>query len=155
MSVMTFAGRSKRSSEDRRKFCCLGRPVLDFRLHPGSAAEKGIAASHLLTLTTYATSPLMGCLPDGIFASPAELKHGLCTSCKALQCTGEVGGLQSYTVFCLQEDPWNSIAAGALTGGFLQLRTGLRSSAKSAAFGGALLVSSLCPFDSIFHHLHS
>eukprot|EP00884_Botryococcus_braunii_P020194 jgi/Botrbrau1/6859/Bobra.152_2s0018.1 len=38
-----------------------------------------------------------------------------------------------------KEDPWNSIAAGALTGGFLQLRTGLRSSAKSAAFGGALL----------------
>lgn len=23
-----------------------------------------------------------------------------------------------------KEDPWNSIAAGALTGGFLQLRTG-------------------------------
>ena len=39
----------------------------------------------------------------------------------------------------LQEDPWNSIAAGALTGGFLQLRTGPRSAAKSAAFGGVLL----------------
>ena len=38
-----------------------------------------------------------------------------------------------------KEDPWNSIAAGALTGGFLQLRTGLRSSARSAAFGGVLL----------------
>jgi mitochondrial import inner membrane translocase subunit TIM17 len=38
-----------------------------------------------------------------------------------------------------QEDPWNSIAAGALTGGFLQLRTGARSAAKSAAFGGVLL----------------
>lgn len=38
-----------------------------------------------------------------------------------------------------KEDPWNSIAAGALTGGFLQLRTGLRSAAKSAAFGGVLL----------------
>jgi import inner membrane translocase subunit TIM17 len=37
------------------------------------------------------------------------------------------------------EDPWNSIAAGALTGGFLQLRTGMRSAAKSAAFGGVLL----------------
>lgn len=24
-----------------------------------------------------------------------------------------------------KEDPWNSIAAGALTGGFLQLRTGM------------------------------
>lgn len=40
-----------------------------------------------------------------------------------------------------QEDPWNSIAAGAATGGFLQLRTGMRSAAKSAAFGGVLLVS--------------
>ena len=39
-----------------------------------------------------------------------------------------------------QEDPWNSISAGALTGGFLQLRTGARSAAKSAAFGGVLLV---------------
>eukprot|EP00887_Chlorella_sp_A99_P005814 scaffold1.g5814.t1 len=38
-----------------------------------------------------------------------------------------------------KEDPWNSIASGALTGGFLQLRTGLRSAAKSAAFGGVLL----------------
>ena len=43
----------------------------------------------------------------------------------------------------LQEDPWNSIAAGALTGGFLQLRTGPRSAARSAAFGGILLVSLL------------
>ena len=39
-----------------------------------------------------------------------------------------------------KEDPWNSIASGALTGGFLQLRTGMRSAAKSAAFGGVLLV---------------
>lgn len=38
-----------------------------------------------------------------------------------------------------KEDPWNSIAAGALTGGFLQLRTGPRSAARSAAFGGVLL----------------
>ncbi|GAB4822801.1 hypothetical protein N2152v2_009847 [Parachlorella kessleri] len=38
-----------------------------------------------------------------------------------------------------KEDPWNSIAAGALTGGFLQLRTGLNSAAKSAVFGGVLL----------------
>jgi len=38
-----------------------------------------------------------------------------------------------------KEDPWNSITAGALTGGFLQLRTGMRSAAKSAAFGGVLL----------------
>lgn len=38
-----------------------------------------------------------------------------------------------------KEDPWNSIAAGALTGGFLQLRTGMHSAARSAAFGGVLL----------------
>eukprot|EP00798_Chlamydomonas_sp_ICE-L_P030473 gene30473-35486_t len=38
-----------------------------------------------------------------------------------------------------KEDPWNAIGAGALTGGFLQLRFGLKSAAKSAAFGGFLL----------------
>ena len=39
-----------------------------------------------------------------------------------------------------QEDPWNSIGAGFLTGGFLQLRTGPRSALQSAVFGGVLLV---------------
>eukprot|EP00955_Chlamydomonas_euryale_P027367 288520-Chlamydomonas_euryale.AAC.2 len=43
----------------------------------------------------------------------------------------------------VQEDPWNAIGAGALTGGFLQLRSGFRSAAKSAAFGGVLLVRGL------------
>lgn len=38
-----------------------------------------------------------------------------------------------------KEDPWNSIASGALTGGVLQLRQGLRSAGKSAAVGGLLL----------------
>jgi import inner membrane translocase subunit TIM17 len=38
-----------------------------------------------------------------------------------------------------KEDPWNAIGAGALTGGFLQLRSGFKSAAKSAAFGGVLL----------------
>lgn len=38
-----------------------------------------------------------------------------------------------------KEDPWNAIWAGACTGGFLQLRFGLKSAAKSAAFGGFLL----------------
>lgn len=38
-----------------------------------------------------------------------------------------------------KEDPWNSIASGALTGGVLQLRTGLKSAGRSAAFGGVLL----------------
>ncbi|PNW77806.1 hypothetical protein CHLRE_10g452650v5 [Chlamydomonas reinhardtii] len=38
-----------------------------------------------------------------------------------------------------KEDPWNAIGAGAMTGGFLQLRFGLGSAAKSAMFGGFLL----------------
>lgn len=40
-----------------------------------------------------------------------------------------------------QEDPWNAIMAGALTGGFLQLRHGLKSAGQSALFGGFILVS--------------
>lgn len=38
-----------------------------------------------------------------------------------------------------KEDPWNSIFAGAATGGFLSMRQGLANSARSAAFGGVLL----------------
>ncbi|KAK1274947.1 Mitochondrial import inner membrane translocase subunit TIM17-2 [Acorus gramineus] len=38
-----------------------------------------------------------------------------------------------------KEDPWNSIIAGAATGGFLQMRQGLGPSARSAAFGGVIL----------------
>jgi len=38
-----------------------------------------------------------------------------------------------------KEDPWNPIASGALTGGVLQLRYGLASAGRSAAFGGFLL----------------
>ncbi|TKV95541.1 hypothetical protein SEVIR_9G370400v4 [Setaria viridis] len=38
-----------------------------------------------------------------------------------------------------REDPWNSIAAGAATGGLLAMRQGLMASARSAVFGGALL----------------
>ncbi|MCO5579899.1 hypothetical protein L7F22_033764 [Adiantum nelumboides] len=38
-----------------------------------------------------------------------------------------------------KEDPWNSIFAGAATGGFLQLRHGTRSATRSAIFGGVLL----------------
>jgi len=38
-----------------------------------------------------------------------------------------------------KEDPWNSIVAGAATGGFLAMRQGLVSSARAAAFGGVLL----------------
>lgn len=38
-----------------------------------------------------------------------------------------------------KEDPWNSIIAGASTGGFLSMRQGLGASARSAMFGGVLL----------------
>ncbi|CAL5429227.1 unnamed protein product [Camellia sinensis] len=38
-----------------------------------------------------------------------------------------------------KEDPWNSIIAGAATGGFLQMRQGLGAASRSALFGGLLL----------------
>ncbi|XP_074284437.1 mitochondrial import inner membrane translocase subunit TIM17-1-like isoform X1 [Silene latifolia] len=38
-----------------------------------------------------------------------------------------------------KEDPWNSILAGAATGGLLQVRYGVMSAAKSAAAGAAFL----------------
>ncbi|KAF8400941.1 hypothetical protein HHK36_014244 [Tetracentron sinense] len=38
-----------------------------------------------------------------------------------------------------KEDPWNSIIAGAATGGFLQMRQGLGPASRSAMFGGVLL----------------
>eukprot|EP01018_Ginkgo_biloba_P036810 Gb_00789 [translate_table: standard] len=38
-----------------------------------------------------------------------------------------------------KEDPWNSIIAGAATGGFLQMRQGPRAATRSAIFGGVLL----------------
>lgn len=38
-----------------------------------------------------------------------------------------------------KEDPWNSIFAGAATGGFLQMRHGARAASRSAMFGGVLL----------------
>lgn len=54
------------------------------------------------------------------------------------------GGLFSTFDCALQairrkEDPWNSIASGALTGGSLALRSGLRTAGRSAALGGVLL----------------
>ncbi|XP_051152614.1 mitochondrial import inner membrane translocase subunit TIM17-2-like [Andrographis paniculata] len=38
-----------------------------------------------------------------------------------------------------KEDPWNSIIAGAATGGFLQMRQGFGAASRSALFGGVLL----------------
>ncbi|KAH9312747.1 hypothetical protein KI387_027782, partial [Taxus chinensis] len=57
---------------------------------------------------------------------------------------GVWGGLFSVCdcslVFARQkEDPWNSIIAGAATGGFLEMRKGFRAAGKSALVGGVLL----------------
>lgn len=54
------------------------------------------------------------------------------------------GGLFSTFDCALQgirrkEDPWNSIASGAMTGGVLASRSGIRAAGKSAAVGGVLL----------------
>lgn len=38
-----------------------------------------------------------------------------------------------------KEDPWNSILAGAATGGFLSMRMGPASAGRAAVFGGVLL----------------
>nr|GEZ82803.1 hypothetical protein [Tanacetum cinerariifolium] len=38
-----------------------------------------------------------------------------------------------------KEDPWNSIIAGAATGGFLSMRQGLGPASRSTMFGGVLL----------------
>lgn len=38
-----------------------------------------------------------------------------------------------------KEDPWNSVVSGAMTGGVLASRSGLRAAGKSAAVGGVLL----------------
>ncbi|KAE8682647.1 Mitochondrial import inner membrane translocase subunit Tim17-A [Hibiscus syriacus] len=42
-------------------------------------------------------------------------------------------------VYLRQKDPWNSIIAGAATGGFLSMRQGLGPASRSAVFGGVLL----------------
>lgn len=38
-----------------------------------------------------------------------------------------------------KEDPWNSIVAGAATGGFLSIRQGIVAASSSAVLGGVLL----------------
>ncbi|KAH0931380.1 hypothetical protein HID58_008497 [Brassica napus] len=46
-----------------------------------------------------------------------------------------------YTMVYIRkkEDPWNSIVAGAATGGFLSMRQGLAAASRSALMGGLLL----------------
>jgi len=45
----------------------------------------------------------------------------------------------SFAAIRRKEDPWNSIAAGAATGGILTARMGLKAMGKSALVGGCLL----------------
>lgn len=49
-----------------------------------------------------------------------------------------------------KEDHWNSIASGALTGGFLSARLGPNAALRSAVFGGVILVCYLRPLELIF-----
>lgn len=53
----------------------------------------------------------------------------------------------------LQEDPFNAIMAGAATGGFLQLRAGLKPAFRSAMVGGVLLVSQQHPLQ--LHYMYT
>lgn len=52
----------------------------------------------------------------------------------------------------MQEDPWNSIASGALTGGFLQMRHGPASAARHAVMGGAILVRDGTTILALYKH---
>lgn len=45
----------------------------------------------------------------------------------------------SYTYLRKKEDPWNSVAAGASTGGILAIRSGWKAFATGAVIGGVLL----------------
>merc|ERR1712232_1105041 len=45
----------------------------------------------------------------------------------------------TLTAIRQKEDPWNSIASGAITGGVLALRAGPKAATQAAAFGGVIL----------------
>ena len=160
---MCHAGHPARSAQNWRQLCRLGRALLHLRLHARGCAAQGayrmrqseacclnsvvpvMAAYlvvcvhlrgdwHLLFFRSAALTYLV-CVtvrgPASIVAPPS----GRCPSGLCVTAAVELKGVVVYK----QEDPWNSIAAGALTGGFLSLRTGMRSAARSAAFGGVLL----------------
>lgn len=58
---------------------------------------------------------------------------------------GLFSGFDCTLVYLRQkEDPWNSIASAALTGGCLSARMGPNAALRSAFFGGMILVRSLC-----------
>jgi len=47
----------------------------------------------------------------------------------------------SFAAIRHKEDPWNSIASGAATGGVLAMRAGPRAAGKNALIGGVLLAA--------------
>ncbi|XP_026481639.1 mitochondrial import inner membrane translocase subunit Tim17-B-like [Ctenocephalides felis] len=101
----------------------------------------------------------MGCIGGGLFQSirgfrnaPSGFGRRLAASVGAIKSRSPIiagnfaiwGGMFS-TIDCAlvcirkKEDPWNSIASGALTGGVLAARNGLAAMAGSAVIGGAIL----------------
>nr|CAB3499931.1 unnamed protein product [Digitaria exilis] len=86
----------------------------------------------------------------GLYNSPSGYRLAGGATAMRMRAPGVAGGFAVwsglYSTFdCAfvyarnKEDPWNSIAAGASTGGLLVLRRGLRASAVSAAMGAGLL----------------
>ncbi|KAE9448709.1 hypothetical protein C3L33_19404, partial [Rhododendron williamsianum] len=86
----------------------------------------------------------------GLCNSPGG--HRLAGACQAVRMNApRVGGSFAvwgglFSAFCCtldyarqREDPWNSIAAAAATGGLLRMRRGLRAASRSALAGGVLL----------------
>eukprot|EP00211_Chloroparvula_japonica_P009636 CAMPEP_0119122040 /NCGR_PEP_ID=MMETSP1310-20130426/2412_1 /TAXON_ID=464262 /ORGANISM="Genus nov. species nov., Strain RCC2339" /LENGTH=183 /DNA_ID=CAMNT_0007111645 /DNA_START=53 /DNA_END=601 /DNA_ORIENTATION=+ len=78
---------------------------------------------------------------ERIFNSSAAIKK----KAPALGGSFAVWGLFFSTFDCSlayargHEDAWNAIAAGALTGGVLAIRSGYKAAARSAAMGGLIL----------------
>ncbi|KAI1307977.1 Mitochondrial import inner membrane translocase subunit Tim17-A [Halotydeus destructor] len=101
----------------------------------------------------------MGCIGGGIFQSikgfrnsPSGMSNRMIGSWSAVRHRAPIiggsfavwGGMFS-TVDCSlayirkKEDPWNSIASGAITGGILAVRNGTGAMVGSAVIGGVLL----------------
>ncbi|KAF5776262.1 hypothetical protein HanXRQr2_Chr12g0522321 [Helianthus annuus] len=86
----------------------------------------------------------------GVYNSPTGSRFIGATEAVAMKTPRVAGGFAVWgglfsafdctMVYARQkEDPWNSIIAGAATGGFLQMRQGLRPAGRSALVGGVLL----------------
>jgi hypothetical protein len=60
--------------------------------------------------------------PSGAASSPPSTARWWLCGKRRARCVGCCGGGRLLTAAASQEDPWNAIASGALTGGFLQAR---------------------------------